>query len=249
MRLVQRSLSAAVLVLLAVAGVALGFRLPGLHSTSAEATEVHTPVRIGTIPADSIVATAHAGSLPLYASPTSVRPIQSLSSPAPDGQALVFLVRDNLGSWLKVDVPQRPDGATAWIPLQDVSLATDPYFLTVSTGRHVLTVWKSARAVFTTPVAVGTPTDPTPQGAFYLSELLRQPDPQGAYGPFAFGTSAFSNRLFSFGGGPGQIGLHGTDEPSSIGQSASHGCVRVTNQVIERLVRILPLGTPITIGR
>jgi hypothetical protein len=41
--------------------------------------------------------------------------------------------------------------------------------------------------------------------------------------------------------------LHGTDVPSSIGQSVSHGCVRLRNEDIETLYRIVPVGTPVYI--
>jgi hypothetical protein len=50
-------------------------------------------------------------------------------------------------------------------------------------------------------------------------------------------------RLY-FGGG---YGLHGTDEPNSIGHSASHGCVRLRNEDIETLYRLVPLGTVVYI--
>jgi lipoprotein-anchoring transpeptidase ErfK/SrfK len=95
------------------------------------------------------------------------------------------------------------------------------------------------------PVATGTGGTPTPHGSFYLTELLAPSNP--GYGPYAFGLSAFSDVLSSFGGGPGQIGLHGTDDAASIGNAASHGCVRMTNDDITALARLLPLGTPITI--
>jgi hypothetical protein len=42
-------------------------------------------------------------------------------------------------------------------------------------------------------------------------------------------------------------GIHGTDEPTSIGQSVSHGCVRVRNEDIETLYRLVPIGTPVYI--
>jgi hypothetical protein len=42
-------------------------------------------------------------------------------------------------------------------------------------------------------------------------------------------------------------GLHGTNVPSSIGQSVSHGCVRLRNEDIETLYRIVPVGTPVYI--
>ena len=69
----------------------------------------------------------------------------------------------------------------------------------------------------------------------------------GPYGSYAYGLSGFSNVLTSFGGGDGVIGIHGTNDPSSIGQDVSHGCIRLQNADIERLVRFLPLGTPVDI--
>jgi lipoprotein-anchoring transpeptidase ErfK/SrfK len=78
---------------------------------------------------------------------------------------------------------------------------------------------------------------------------LKQPDPSGLYGPWAFGTSAFSDVLQSFGGGPGQIGLHGTNYPQGIGTDVSHGCIRMSNTNITRLAHVLPLGTPLSILR
>lgn len=51
------------------------------------------------------------------------------------------------------------------------------------------------------------------------------------------------NRLYLGDG----YGLHGTDEPASIGRSASHGCVRLRNEDIETLYRIVPVGTVVYI--
>ena len=85
-------------------------------------------------------------------------------------------------------------------------------------------------------------------GDFFITELLKQPDPGGAYGPYAFGTSAYSDVLMHFGnGGDGQIGIHGTDQPSLIPGVISHGCIRMPNADILRLAAVMPVGTPITV--
>jgi L,D-transpeptidase catalytic domain len=42
-------------------------------------------------------------------------------------------------------------------------------------------------------------------------------------------------------------GIHGTDHPESIGQSVSHGCVRMRNEDIEKLYPMVPVGTPVYI--
>ncbi len=64
---------------------------------------------------------------------------------------------------------------------------------------------------------------------------------------FAIGLSGHSNTLSEFAGGDGQIAIHGTNDPGTIGTKVSHGCVRVNNDVILKLAT-LPLGTPVVIS-
>ncbi len=101
--------------------------------------------------------------------------------------------------------------------------------------------------VLETPVAVGSSDNPTPTGDFYVTDLLDTGNATSAYGPFAFGLSGHSETLSEFGGGDGQVGIHGTNQPSSIGNAVSHGCVRVPNDIVVQLAHSLPLGTPVSI--
>jgi lipoprotein-anchoring transpeptidase ErfK/SrfK len=99
-------------------------------------------------------------------------------------------------------------------------------------------------------IGVGRAVTPTPTGTYFITELLKQPDPAGPYGPFAYGLSAYSGVLSHFGrGGNGQIGIHGTDEPQFVGTNVSHGCIRLRNPDILWLRQRLPLGTPVSISR
>jgi lipoprotein-anchoring transpeptidase ErfK/SrfK len=90
---------------------------------------------------------------------------------------------------------------------------------------------------------------PTPAGLYYITELLKQPNPLGTYGPYAFGLSAHSNVLHEFAGRDGILGIHGTDFPNGIGTDVSHGCIRLSNRAITKLARLLPIGTPVRISR
>jgi hypothetical protein len=198
-------------------------------------------------PGESIVATAVTRSVAVYRAPSAQHPFKRLSNPTSIGAPLVFLVKSHGYRWEHVYLPIRPDGATGWIKDRDVSLAWNPYSLLARLGRNELVLRKDGRVAARFPAAVGRSVLPTPTGRYFLVELLKQPDPNGVYGPYAFGTSAFSKVLYHFGGGPGQIGIHGTDEHASIGQSVSHGCIRLRNRDIVRLAHVLPLGTPITI--
>jgi lipoprotein-anchoring transpeptidase ErfK/SrfK len=67
-------------------------------------------------------------------------------------------------------------------------------------------------------------------------------------GPFALATSARSNVLQTFAGGPGQIALHGTAGLSgALGTAASHGCVRLSTGAITWLARRIGSGVPFTV--
>ncbi len=172
-------------------------------------------------------------------------PVTELTNPMRVGVPLVFLVVGGEGDWLEVQLPIRPNGSTGWVQSSEVQLNTLPYALHVSTEQRTVTLLRDGEEVETFVAAIGTGDTPTPTGEYFITELLR-PTNQG-YGPYAFGVSAFSEVLSSFGGGPGQIGLHGTSDESTIGEAVSHGCIRLNNDDISYLAEILPLGTPITI--
>jgi lipoprotein-anchoring transpeptidase ErfK/SrfK len=69
-------------------------------------------------------------------------------------------------------------------------------------------------------------------------------------GPYALATSAYSNVLQEFDGGPGQLALHGREglySEGNIGTASSHGCIRFERSAIEYLAHELVVGTLITI--
>ena len=97
--------------------------------------------------------------------------------------------------------------------------------------------------------AVGHSLSPTPTGRYFVVDTIAPPDPHGFYGPYALGLSAYSTVYTTFAGGNGQVGIHGTNQPSKIGTDVSHGCIRLDNATITRLAKRLPLGTPVDIRR
>jgi len=120
----------------------------------------------------------------------------------------------------------------------------------VELGEHRITVSKGTEVVLQEPVGVGASgRTPTTQGLFYTTELYPVLlNEQGAYGPFAFALSGFSEVLLTFGnGGTGVLGIHGTGDPSSLGRDVSAGCIRMSNSGITKLAQMLPLGTPVEI--
>jgi lipoprotein-anchoring transpeptidase ErfK/SrfK len=92
----------------------------------------------------------------------------------------------------------------------------------------------------------GVRLEPVPTGRFCVTDRVRPDEPDGPYGAFGLGLSAHSPTLTEFAGSGGQVGIHGTNRPGSIGQAVSHGCIRVPASVTAVLARV-PLGTPVVI--
>lgn len=204
-------------------------------------------------PPFTVVAEASVAALTAHTSPDAASAVVAdFTNPTAVGSPLVFRAvdgsTDGNSEWIEVHLPVQPNGTTGWIRRAEVSLSNNPYRIEIDRATYSLQVFRRNTLWLETPIAVGTGDTPTPVGDFYLLELLAPPDPTGPYGPFAFGLSGFSEVLESFGGADTAIiGLHGTNDPSSIGTNVSHGCVRLENSVIEQLAQTLPLGTPVLI--
>lgn len=198
-------------------------------------------------PGRYVVATAVVPAVAVYPEPAAVEADLELADPNPQGAPLVLDVLAIGDGWLQVRLPVRPNGSTGWIRATDVALSRHSYRIEVRLAERELRVFDGDVVVQLEPIGVGRQPTPTPGGAFYLYELLRPADPSGPYGPYAFGLSGFSEALAAFNGGDGRLGIHGTNDPTSLGADSSSGCIRLANPAIERLAHTVPLGTPVTI--
>ncbi|KAA0232815.1 MAG: hypothetical protein JJLCMIEE_01971 [Acidimicrobiales bacterium] len=177
---------------------------------------------------------------------------QKITNPNEHGVPAVFLVEqldvEAEGElWHEVYLPVRPNGSKGWIRGSDVEVEYNDYRIVVELGEHMLTLYERGEPSMTIPVGVGTQDTPTPGGVFYIKELLQPVQEDSVYGDYAYGLSGYSNVLDSFNGTEAIIGIHGTNDPSTIGADVSHGCIRMTNENIGRLVQLLPLGVPVEI--
>ncbi|HEY7398999.1 MAG TPA: L,D-transpeptidase family protein [Gaiellaceae bacterium] len=126
--------------------------------------------------------------------------------------------------------------------------------IVINRALNRLTLYDGARFVRSFPVATGQAIYPTPKGVFHIVVKWEnpwwypptqdawakglQPVPPGPDNPLGtrwMGLSA-----------PG-IGIHGTDEPTSIGYSASHGCIRMQVPDAEWLFTRVDIGTTVDI--
>jgi len=155
-------------------------------------------------------------------------------------------VDDRERTWLRVRLPMRPNGRTGWVlqnhlgPLRAVRT-----MLRVNRRTLRATLYRDGRVVWSSPIGVGKRATPTPAGRYWIRTRLRGLRDDPVYGPYAFGTGAYS--VLSDWPGGGVIGIHGTDQPQLIPGRPSHGCIRVPNAAISRLWRLMPIGTSVAI--
>lgn len=112
-----------------------------------------------------------------------------------------------------------PTGLVVWIELD----------------RKRLTVYENGAEIAVFPIASGRRDTPSPIGVFRVTQR------------FATQYSGFGTRFLGLNVPFGQYGVHGTNAPSSIGQSASHGCIRLRAQDAERLYSMVPYGTRVVV--
>lgn len=223
-------------------------------STTTSTTEAPETTTTVPEPVGAEVAQAKEGAIDVFAGLDATEPERQIVSgveTSVDTIPVVFLVkeRDPEAERLEVYLPVRPNGSTGWVNAADVSITAVPYRIEVTISEFRLRVFRDDEVIMEEPIGVGTGERPTPGGIYYLKELLQPPDPNGVYGVYAYGLSGYSNVLLSFNGGPGVIGIHGTNQPDSVGREVSAGCIRLQNDDITRMVEEigLPLGTPVEI--
>ncbi len=129
---------------------------------------------------------------------------------------------------------------------QDFRTARAARQVLVSIPDRKLVVLEGGKVVRTFPVAVGATVSPSPSGEFKIVNRIANPTyyhpgvviPAGAGNPI--GTRWLGLNRTGY-------GIHGTNEPGSIGRAASHGCIRLRNRDMEQLFRMVSVGDTVLI--
>jgi hypothetical protein len=150
------------------------------------------------------------------------------------------------GTWGRVELPYVWPRVDGWIRLHGLSQERTFIHVDVDLSEHVVRVYKRTDLLYRVPGATGSSASPTPPGSYVVTD--RVPFAAGgALGSFAFGISGIQPHLPAGWSGGNQLAIHGTNDPSSIGTSASAGCVRVSEWALDRFKPLLRLGTPVVI--
>lgn len=114
-----------------------------------------------------------------------------------------------------------------------VSRVQTSYEIVVNTNKFLLSLFKDGKLIKTYPIAIGKPSTPTPKGTFTVVNKAYNPG-----GPFGARWLGLSIKGY---------GIHGTNDPSSIGKAVSNGCIRTYNDNIIELYNTVPIGTTVRI--
>ena len=238
-----------------VVAVAIGFvGCGGGGGDAGKAKKPKTPTAT-TLPAGySLAAQVKGSQIAIYEKPAAPAPAKTLPNPwllneeADKQIPQVFLVEEQRqDGWVRVLLADRPNGSTGWVRASDVQLTPNPYHMRVTLGDRKITVFQGTNKTYEGEVAIGASDTPTPPGKYYTRVLIQAPDPNTVYGPFAYGLSAHSEVLTEFSGGDAEVGVHGNNDASVLGKNVTHGCIRMDNDEIIKLSKVLPLGTPVEI--
>src|SRR6059036_1134516 len=129
---------------------------------------------------------------------------------------------------------------------QDFRTARVARQVLVSIPDRKLAVLEGGKVIRTFPAAVGASVSPSPSGEFKIVNRIADPTyyhpgvviPAGAGNPIGTRWLGLNRKGY---------GIHGTNEPGSIGRAASHGCIRLRNRDMEQLFRMVSVGDTVLI--
>ncbi|HEY7391907.1 MAG TPA: L,D-transpeptidase [Bryobacteraceae bacterium] len=113
--------------------------------------------------------------------------------------------------------------------------------IVISIPDRKLALIESGRVLRVFPTAVGSPRTPSPAGSYKIVQRIANPTwytkgkvvPPGKANPLGTRWIGLSAKGY---------GIHGTNNPSSIGASVSHGCIRMRNRDVEELFPLVSVG-------
>jgi len=132
--------------------------------------------------------------------------------------------------------PGAEGGFAAWNAGTSDGLPAAPLEIIVDKANHRLALVSGNVILRNYEVGLGGAR--TPEGTFYISEKVKNPNGRED-GEFGSRGMTLSDTDYA---------IHGTDDPDSIGKDESLGCIRMAKEDLEELYDMTPLGTRVTIA-
>jgi lipoprotein-anchoring transpeptidase ErfK/SrfK len=154
------------------------------------------------------------------------------------------VVRTRGGRWLAVTTPELGNGALGWVDARagGLTFARTRLAIEVDLSRRTLVLRDGQRVLLRASVGIGRSGSPTPTGRFAVTDKLDGAAYSPAYGCCILALSAHQTNLPAGWRGGDRIAIHG----GATG-AVSAGCVHVGESDLRYLMRLVPLGTPVSI--
>jgi hypothetical protein len=165
------------------------------------------------------------------------------------GYPMTTPILEERGSWLRIMMPERPNGLSAWVQAEQVTRSTSPWRMVLTLSETRVRVYKDGYEVWSAPVGIGRDRTRTPTGSYFVA-VIEKPGPRG-YGPIVLNLNAHSEDIQSWeGSGDAITAFHGPFGAEALirsgGGKVSNGCIRMLTEDQVKLDGIL-LGTPVDI--
>ncbi|MEJ7783781.1 MAG: L,D-transpeptidase [Solirubrobacteraceae bacterium] len=163
-----------------------------------------------------------------------------------DSPAVMAVMRQR-GRWIGVSWPDLPNGSVGWVRQERVELLRELWRIDVDLSDRRAVLRRKGTRIRSFPVAVGAPGTSTPPGRYGVTDRLTTGGPDSSYGCCVLALSGRQPNVPQDWPGGDRLAIHGTSAPASIGQAASAGCLRASEESMRLLIAKVPLGTQVVI--
>jgi hypothetical protein len=165
------------------------------------------------------------------------------------GYPMTMPIVEDRGEWLRIMLPERPNGGTGWVRADNVTRSTSPWRMVLKLSETRVRVYKDGFEVWSAPVGIGKDRTRTPTGGFFVA-VIEKPG-HGGYGPIVLNLNAHSEDIASWdGSGDAITAFHGPFGAQELirsgGGKVSNGCIRMLTEDQLKMDGI-PVGTPVDI--
>jgi hypothetical protein len=165
------------------------------------------------------------------------------------GYPMTTPILEERGTWLRIMMPERPNGLTAWVLAGQVKRSTSPWHMVLDLSETRVSVYKDGHETWSAPVGIGKDDTRTPTGSYFVA-VIEKPGPPG-YGQIVLDLNAHSEDIDSWkGAGDAIVAFHGPFGAEQLlragGGKVSNGCIRMLPEDQLKMDAIT-LGTPVDI--
>lgn len=166
------------------------------------------------------------------------------------GSKRVLGVVRRSGRWLATTIPELGNRRLAWIrKSRAVDVDATRTWIKADLSRRRVELRRGSRVVKRARVGIGRPGSPTPTGRFAVTDKLPGARFSAYYGRFIVALSGRQPRTPAGWTGGDRLALHGTPDPSRVGERTSAGCLVARDAALAEIAEEVPVGAPVVIRK